>query len=45
MYMQQVEHFFNFIKICMSYVANASMYNLKVIYPFIILYAVPLNMS
>ena len=36
---------FKFIIICMSYDANASMCNLKLIYPFIILYVVLCNMS
>ena len=35
----------NFIIICMSYDANASMCNLKLIYPFIILYVVLCYMS
>ena len=35
----------NFIIVCMSYEANASMCNLKLIYPFIILYVVLHSMS
>ena len=35
----------NFILVCVSYDANASMCNLKLIYPFIILYGVLCNMS
>ena len=38
MCMQKFNLLLNFTIICMSYDANASMCNLKLIYPFIILY-------
>ena len=36
---------FYILSICMSYDANASMCNLKLIYPFIILFVLLCNMS